>query len=212
MGQPAEVGRHHRVSAPEGGPVDGERALATPPGRAELAGLEEEPAQSAQVPGHRGVTGALQLLVDAQGPLQAGARLRRCAQVVEDAPEMVEQKCDLGRSGGGVALRDDDGVLERRPDGGEIAGRVDQATAAVVVGQLRECGGFDARSMPPAQTTAGTRRATAARRRVTGPTLNLSTVIHRKFMKQPSVELYERYNKRRSRESGGSRPGIKEKP
>jgi hypothetical protein len=61
---------------------------------------------------------------------------------------MVQEECDLCPVGPTVALRDDDGLLETRPDSGQIVGLTDQAAAGLAICQVRECCGFDDWSMP----------------------------------------------------------------
>jgi hypothetical protein len=94
------------------------------------------------------VAGAAKLLVDEQGPLQAGPSLGQRPQVVVDTSEMVQQECDLCPIGRTVPLRDDDGMLETRPDSGQIVGLTDQAAAGLAICQVGECCAFDVWSMP----------------------------------------------------------------
>jgi hypothetical protein len=94
------------------------------------------------------VAGAAKLLVDEQGPLQARPSLGRRTQIVVDTSEMVQQDCDLCPTGRTVPLRDDDGMLETRPDSGQTVGVTDQATAGLALCQLRERCVFDVWSMP----------------------------------------------------------------
>jgi hypothetical protein len=89
--------------------------------------------------------------VDDQGALQAGPSIGERRQVMVSTPEMTEHEGDISLIGRAVPLRDDEGMLETRPDSGQLARVTEQAAAGVAVPQFWEGQVFDVMSMSLAE-------------------------------------------------------------